>query len=78
MITGGSHYSRTFYLQICLSTLTKWVKNDNFLVKSGLFICEFSIRRPKCWILSTANYEGNLCIETPNDKSNLNIKAIEK
>ena len=36
------------------------VKNDNFLVKNGLFICEFKIRGPKWRNVSTANYEGNL------------------
>ncbi len=33
--TGGPRYSRTFYLRIRLFTLTKLVKNDNFLVKNG-------------------------------------------
>jgi len=34
--TGDPCYLRTFYLQICLFTLTKLIKNDNFLVKNGL------------------------------------------
>jgi len=38
--TGGPRYSRTFYLRTRLFTFTKLVKNDNFLVKNGLFICE--------------------------------------
>jgi len=36
------------------------VKNDNFLVKNGLFICEFRIRGPKWRNVSTVNNEGNL------------------
>ena len=45
--TGGPRYSRTFYLRIRLFTFAKLVKNANFLVKNGLFICEFRIRGPK-------------------------------
>ena len=58
--TGGLCYLRTFYLQIRLFTLAKLVLNDDFLVKNGLFICEFKIRGPKYQDVSTANYEGNL------------------
>jgi len=53
--TGSPRYSRTR-----LFTFTKLVKNDNFLVKNGLFICEFRIRGPNWWNVSTANNEGNL------------------
>jgi len=58
--TGGPRNSWTFYLRICLFTLWKVVQNNNFLVKNGLFICEFRIRSPKWRIVSTANFEGNL------------------
>ncbi len=34
------------------------VQNDNFKVKYGLFICEFKIRGPKWWNVSTANNMG--------------------
>ena len=39
------------------------VKNDNFLVKYGLFICELRIRGPKWRNVSTANNEGNLYLD---------------
>ncbi len=58
--TGGPRYSRSFYLRIRLFTLDKMVQNDNFLVKNGLFICEFKIRGLKWRNVSTANNEGNL------------------
>ncbi len=57
---GGPRYSLTFYLRIRLIAWTKRVQNKNFLVKNGLFICEFKICGPKCRSLSTANNEGNL------------------
>jgi len=45
--TGGPRYSQTFYLRIRLFSLTKLVKDDNYLGKNGLFICEFRIRGQK-------------------------------
>ena len=51
------------YLRIRLFTWTILVKKDNFLVKSGLFICEFRIcvrKRNK----STANNKGNLYLSS--------------
>jgi hypothetical protein len=72
--TDVPHYFRTFYLQICLFTLTKMAQNDNFPVKNDLFICEFNIRGPKWRNVSTANNEGNLyslfrrgCVWTSQD-----------
>ena len=40
--------------------ISKLVQNGNFLVKNGLFICEWKIQGPNWQIVSTANYEGNL------------------
>ena len=40
--------------------ISKLVKNDNFLAKNGLFICEFRIRGPKWRNVSIVNNEGNL------------------
>jgi len=58
--TGGPRNSQTFYLRIRLFTLGKVVQNNNFLVKNGLFICEFSIHGPKWRNVSTTNFEENL------------------
>ena len=49
-----------FICEIRFSTFENWSKNDNFLVKNGLFICKFKIRGPKWQNASTANNKGNL------------------
>ncbi len=44
------------YLSMKLNTGgLKLVRNENFTVKNGLFICKFKIRGPKWRYLSTAN-----------------------
>ena len=57
---------------------SKSVKNDNYLVKNGLFICTFRIRQSNMTELSIGNNEGNLyqalfdlltCSETIDAKS---------
>ncbi len=58
-VSTGLRYSRTFYLRIRLFTLAKSGQNDYFLVKNGLFICEFKIRGSKWRKVSTANNDGN-------------------
>ena len=73
-LTGGPHYLRTFYLQIRSFTFAKLVKNAYFLVKNGLFICEFSIRGPKWRDASTANNEGNLYCLTKRKSSKIFIQ----
>ncbi len=50
------------YLRTRLFTSAKMVQNNKFLVKKGLFICEFKIRWPKWQNLSITNNEGNLSI----------------
>ncbi len=52
--------SPTFYEQLLHITVTKLVKNYNFLVKKGFFICKFGIWGPKWRNVSTSNNEGNL------------------
>ena len=44
LATGGPRYSRAFYMQIWLFTMSKLVQNANFVVKNEHFIYEFSIR----------------------------------
>ena len=47
--------------------ISKLVKNGNFLVKNGLFICKFKICGPKWRDVSTTNNEGNLYYTTIED-----------
>ncbi len=53
------------------------VKNNNFPVKNGLFICEFKIRGPKWRNVSTANNEGNLYLTYLKVEKILEIFAID-
>ncbi len=57
--TGGPRYPRTYYLRIRLSCV-KLDKKVKFLVKTCLFICEFSTRGPKYQEVSTKNNEAHL------------------
>ncbi len=57
---GEPRYPRSFYPRIRLVTFETLVKKAKFLVKMCLFICEFSIRGPKKWDVSTANNEVHL------------------
>ncbi len=51
----------------------KMVQKDNFLVKNGLFICEFKIRGLKWRNISTANNEGNLYFWAYSTDHNFNV-----
>lgn len=59
-ITSYPSYSRTFTLQIRLFELVKLVQDDNFRVKTGLYMNKFIIRGSKWRNVSIANWEGNL------------------
>ncbi len=58
--TGDPRYPRSFYPRIRLFTHWNIGKKAKFLVKMCLFICEFRIRGPKKWDVSTANNEVHL------------------
>ncbi len=70
--TDSPRYSRTFICEFAYSHCKEIVQNDNFPVKMAFFICEFKIRGPKRWKVSTANNEGYLYLEfsTPAGSKN--------